>query len=79
MPRIKELKPLYMEKDIGAIIAGLMFRAKFSQTKMASALGLTQGGLNYKLRNNSFTYKDLIVIFHELELSDAEIVRLMKI
>lgn len=79
MPRIKELKPMYMEKDIGANIAGLMFRNKLSQTKMASALGLTQGGFNYKLRNNSFTYKDLIIIFHELELEDAEIVRLMKI
>lgn len=79
MPRIKELKPLYMEKDIGANIAGLMFRCKFSQTKMARALGLTQGGFNYKLRNNAFTYKDLIIIFHELNLDDEEIVRLMKI
>lgn len=79
MPRVKELKPLYMANDIGANIAGLMFRAKFSQTKMASALGLTQGGLHYKLENNAFTYKDLIVIFHELNLDDAEIVRLMKV
>lgn len=79
MPRIKELKPTYMANDIGANIAGMMFRAKFSQTRMAKALGITQGGLNYKLRNNALTYKDLIIIFHELELSDADIVRMMKV
>lgn len=79
MPKVKELKPQYMANDIGANIAGLMFRAKFSQTRMAKVLGLTQGGFHYKLENNAFTYKDLILIFHELELDDAEIVRLMKI
>lgn len=79
MPRIAELKPQYMAKDIGSNIVGLMFRKKVSQTKLASELGITQGGLHYKLMNNAFTYKDLIIIFHQLDLSDDEIVRLMKV
>ena len=79
MPRISALKPQYMAMDIGSNIVALMFRRNVSQTKLASELGITQGGLHYKLMNNSFSYKDLIIIFHELELSDEEIVRLMKV
>lgn len=79
MPRISELKPEYMAHDIGSNIVGLMFRKKVSQTKLARELGITQGGLHYKLFNNSFSYKDLIIIFRELELTDEEIVRLMKV
>ena len=78
MPRVKELKPDYMAKDIGSNIVGLMFRKGISQTKLARELGITQGGLHYKLFNNSFTYKDLLIIFRQLELTDEEIVRLMK-
>lgn len=79
MPRVTLLKDEYMANDIGANLTGLMFRARYSQTKMADALGITQGGFNYKLRNNAFSYHDLLIIFHELHLEDAEIVRLMKL
>ena len=79
MPRVEALRPQYMAKDIGSNIVGLMFRKKICQTELAKELGLTQGGLHYKLMNNSFSYKDLIIIFHQLELTDEEIVRLMKV
>ena len=79
MPRIKELKPQYMANDIGSKIVGEMFRKKVSQTKLASELGITQGGLHYKLINNAFSYKDLIIIFHQLELTDEQIVGWMKV
>ena len=78
MPRVKELKPDYMAKDLGSNIVGLMFRKGIKQTELARELGITQGGLHYKLFNNSFTYKDLLIIFRQLELTDDEIVRLMK-
>lgn len=78
MPRIKELNAEYMAHDIGSNIVGLMFRKGISQTALAKELGITQGGLHYKLFNNSFTYKDLLIIFRQLELTDEEIVRLMK-
>lgn len=79
MPRIKELRPQYMVRDIGSNIVGLMFRKGITQTKLASELGITQGGLHYKLMNNAFTYKDLIIIFSQLGLTDEEILRLMKL
>lgn len=79
MPRVEALRPAYMAKDIGSRIVGLMFKSKVSQTALAKELGITQGGLHYKLMNNAFTYKDLIIIFHETKATDEEILELMKI
>ena len=75
MPRIRELKPNYMEKDIGLIIAGLMKKKRITPKEMGSHLGISRQAMNYKIDNNSFTYKDIIIIFHELELSDEDILR----
>ena len=75
MPRIAELKPNYMAKDIGLIIAGLMKRKKITPREMGSRLGISRQAMNYKIEHNSFEYKDIIVIFHELELTDEEILR----
>ena len=75
MPRIAELKPNYMAKDIGLIIAGLMKRKKITSKEMGSRLGISRQAMNYKIDNNSFSYKDIIIIFHELELSSEDILR----
>lgn len=75
MPRIAELKPNYMAKDIGLIIAGLMKRKKITPKEMGSRLGISRQAMNYKIEHNSFEYKDIIIIFHELELTDEEILR----
>ena len=75
MPRRAELKPNYMAKDIGLIIAGLMKRKKITPKEMGSRLGISRQAMNYKIEHNSFEYKDIIVIFHELELTDEEILR----
>lgn len=78
MPRIKELKAEYMANDIGLIIAGLMKRKRITSKELASRLNMTRQAVNYKLDNNSFSYKDIIIIFHELELTDEEILRYVK-
>ena len=75
MPRIAELKPNYMASDIGMIVSGLMKKKRISPKEMGSYLGISRQAMNYKIENNSFTYKDIIIIFHELELSDDEILR----
>ena len=78
MPRIKELKAEYMANDIGLIIAGLMKRKRITSRELASRLNMTRQAVNYKLDNNAFSYKDIIIIFHELELTDEEILRYVK-
>ena len=75
MPRIAELKPNYMADDIGLIIAGYMKKKRISPKQLGEVLGISRQAINYKLDNNSFTYKDIIIIFHELELSSEEILR----
>jgi len=79
MPRVKELKPQYMEKDIGSRIVGMMFRSKVSQTALAKELGVTPGGMHHKLMNNVFTYKDLIIIFRMVGATEEEVLELMMI
>ena len=78
MPRIAELKPNYMADDIGMIVSGLMKKKKISPKEMGSRLGISRQAMNYKIDNNAFTYKDIIVIFHELELSSEDILRFIE-
>ena len=75
MPRIAELKPNYMAADIGLLITGQLKRKRVSVTEMSKKLGITRQALSYKLDHGSFSYKDLIILFHELELTDEEILR----
>lgn len=75
MPRIKELKAEYMSSDIGLIIAGHMKKKRISPKEMGERLGISRQAMNYKIDNNSFSYKDIIIIFHELELSSEDILR----
>ena len=75
MPRITELKPNYMAADIGLLITGQLKRKRVSVTEMSKKLGITRQALSYKLDHGSFSYKDLIILFHELELTDEEILR----
>lgn len=75
MPRIAELKPDYMAKDIGIVISGLMKRKKITPKQMGEHLGISRQAMNYKINSNSFSYKDIIIIFHELELTSEDILR----
>ena len=75
MPRITELKPNYMAKDIGLIITGLMKKKRITPQEMGAHLGITRQAMGYKLNNSAFTYHDIIVIFHVLELTEEEILR----
>ena len=64
-----------MANDIGMVVAGLMKRKRITPKEMGSKLGISRQAFNYKIDNNSFTYRDIIIIFHELELSDNEILK----
>lgn len=75
MPRITAYKPEYMANDIGVIISGLMKKKRISPRKMGEVLGISRQAMNYKLDNNSFSYRDIIIIFHELELTADQILK----
>ena len=43
--------------------------------EMGSRLGISRQAMNQKLKASSFSYRDVIILFHELELTDEEILR----
>lgn len=79
MPRIKEFKERYMVNDIGSWVAGKLMRKKMSQRVAAGELGITQQALSAKIRNNSFTYEDMIKLFKLFGTDDTEILKIMKV
>ncbi len=79
MPRIKELKTNYMLTDIGSTLDTFRRQKNMKQVELADKVGISQQNLSNKFTHNSFKYEDLIKIFHALELTDDQIVRLMKL
>ena len=81
MPRVTINKKKYMIADLPGWIAGRMHKLKIKQVNMAKELGITQATLSIRLNNDSdtFTYGDLITLFKELEATDEEILKLMRL
>ena len=71
MPKVALTQSDKKALKIGAYIRGCMESDGISQEEMADELGITQPGMGYKLRTNTFTYKDLVIIFDKLGLSDV--------
>lgn len=77
MPRVKALQHEYKDKDLGSYLRAWMYRSHMTQEDVANELGISRQAYNYKLRHSTFTYKDLLIIFRALELTDDEILYLM--
>lgn len=78
MPRITSKRKAYMTKDIGSWIAGKMRMNKITQADMADCLNITQQAFGQKLRKSQFTYADLLAILEKLNVTDEEIIKLMR-
>lgn len=78
MPRSCINKLQYKEESIGSFIVGQLFAKKLKKSALAERLDMTPAGLLWKLRNNSFDYSDLLVIFDFLGSTDEEIVQVMR-
>lgn len=79
MPRIKAKKKDYKISDLSLYIVGKMYQEDITQEEMAIRLGITQPTFCYKLKQNSFSYGDLLTIFETLGTEDEKILQLMKI
>lgn len=79
MPRITSRRKQYKAKDIGAWIAGKMREARLTQEYMADKLGISQQAYGQKLRKSQFSYADLLTILQEIQASDEEIIKLMRV
>lgn len=63
MPRVSLSKKKYKVSDLSKYIASEMYAQDISQEELAMHLGITQPGLSYKMKNNAFSYGDLLTIF----------------
>ena len=81
MPRVAINKRKYMIADLPGWIAGRMRRKRMRQVDLAKQLDISQPALSARLLNENdvFTYGDLLILFKELDATDEEILRLMKL
>ena len=74
MPKVIGLKHNY----IGKTIKKWLIDADMNQQELAEAIDMSPQLLGYKIKNNSFDYKNLLDIFSALNLPDEEIVKAMR-
>lgn len=79
MPRVSINKNKYLQKDLREWMIGRMHTLGKNQEYMGEKLNITQPTFGYRLRNSTFTNAHLPIIFKELEATDEEILRLMKL
>lgn len=79
MPRVTINKNKYLQKDLREFITGRMKSLGKNQAYMGEKLNISQPTFGYRLRKSTFTNAQLPIIFKELEATDEEILRLMKL
>ena len=79
MPRVRELKPQYMEKDLVTFIRSKLADNKISVSKAATEIGITRQSLEYKLSNKCLKHIDIIYLLNMVDATDEEILKLMKL
>lgn len=79
MPKSCINKKQYKEESIGGWIVSQLFKKKLKRKDLADELLITIHGLNWKLRNNSFDYADLLTVFDFLKSSDEEVIYVMRL
>lgn len=81
MPRVTINRKKYMIADLPGWIIGRMHTKKKKQVDIAKEIGITQSALSLRLSQgvDSFSYGDLLTIFKELDATDEEIIRLMRL
>lgn len=79
MPRVAINRQKYLLTDLRAWIYDRMRESKKSQSYMGKLLGIEQQAFYRRLKKTNFTAAQLHIIFKELEATDDEILRLMKL
>lgn len=79
MPRVAIKKKDYMISDLSQWIVGRMYTKKLRQQDMAELIGITQSAFCQRLKKGVFTYGEMLSILKQLDATDEEILRLMKL
>ena len=79
MPKVIINKHEYKKQNIGSWIYMWVRRSGKHLKDLAPELGVSQQGVSFKIKNNTFSYSDMLTIFDYLEVPDEEILQVMKI
>ena len=79
MPRVHINKKKYMISDFRVWVIGKMNVLGKSQADMGNLLGISQPAFGKRLKESNFDYSQIITIFKELQATDEEIVKFMKL
>ncbi len=78
MPRVDPLRVQYMKTDARKLVKEKLGGNEMTQKKLAAAVGLSPPAFCIRLQDFKFSFEHLVNMFDALELSDEEIVKLMK-
>ena len=78
MPKVFITKQDKLNDRLLTLILGTMRLKKISQESMASEMGITRQAFGKKIKSRHFTFSDLVTIFGVLELSDEQILSVMR-
>ena len=79
MPRVQLYKQKYMLQDLSNWIIGRMRIMKKSQAYMGGLLGISQVAFGQKVRDSNFKYSELLTVLKELQATDEEILKFMRL
>ena len=79
MPRVQLYKQKYMVEDFSNWIIGRMRIMKKSQAYMGELLGISQAGFGQKVRQANFKYSEMLTVLKELQATDEEILKFMRL
>lgn len=78
MPRIKQNYAVYSAQDLKRITDQKRVGI-YNQEELGQRLGMSQQSFSKKLKNGKFVMKELQALFKELEFTDEEILKVMKL
>lgn len=79
MPRVAINKKKYLKTDLFVWMSGKMKMLDKNQEYMGEALGISQQAFGSRLNDANFTNEQLYIIFKELEATNNDIIRLMRL
>ena len=68
-----------MVTDLSKWIVGKMYEMKLRQSDLAEMIGVSQPAFCQRLKKGMFSYEDLLTLLKNLNATDEEILKMMKL
>ena len=78
MPKVYLTRTDKLNNELVALIYGTMKIQHITQKQIADRLYISQPAFNRKLKRKKLTFEDLVVIFEMLDLTDEQILSVMR-